>query len=492
MKTVSDEVHVAVEPLAAVGDYGFMPQGAYSQMRRQRFFLICTLAGRKVTAATGTCSQKISNVLQPVLGWSGKSSAPVPMQRSAWHQWCVIFYVSVAGFCCFYNRAVLSMVVPGIAEELGLSSAQQTTALSSFFYGYVFSNAASLRLLQRVHPVVLMLFAVFFSSLCTVLVPYALSVAGYAGLIGIRVVSGLTQGCLFPSLYGLLGIEFVSDPAARTRGTAILFGMANLGIALNFLLSPVLMEHGGWRLPVTVAGDLGFPWCLMWRCSSIFRQNLSRPVSRGQEKMPSFWKCFRMIISARPFQALVCAHFAHNWTNAVVMAWLPTYFSKELRIPAESLGLSCLPFVIMTLGAPLFGMLAELLLQNHWEVWKVRRFMAVGALLIPAIGLWVFPQIPGTSWPMPLVCITIVMGFTTCASSSVLASPLDLAGPKFSGMLFSITNTICAVPCFLGIELVGHIRDVSGWESAFGSCSVIYIVGFLLYTGCGSAQRLFD
>jgi len=404
-----------------------------------------------------------------------------------------IAFVSLAALISFSSRSVLSIVIPQVADDLSLSTGRCRTALSSFFYGYVVTNAASSVLLQLYQPKKMLLFSVFSSSVCTVALPIAINVAGYRGLVVCRVLSGLTQGCLFPALYGFLGAELASDSMLKTRALAVLGGVAQLGIAANFLGSPMLVTFGGWQLAVTVPGCMGFPWCLLWTRSEIFQSRSAYPKEGAEkENAPSAPVPYRDILTTRPFQALVCGHFAHNWTATVVMAWLPTYLSQELHVAGRSLGVSCLPYVAMAGASPLAGALAEHMLKRRWDLWAVRRAMSVGALLCPAAGLLVFPHIPEEWWPMPLVCVTLVMAFTTWSSASVLASPLDLAGPKLSGVLFAITNGICAVPSFMGIEVSGAVRERYGWATAFASCSIIYAVASCIYLRMGSACRVFD
>jgi len=287
-----------------------------------------------------------------------------------------------------------------------------------------------------------------------------------------------------------LGRELAADPVGKTRALAILGGVSQLGIAANFLGSPMLVNVGGWQLAVQVAGCLGVPWCFCWAFSSVFRsspENKKQAGPSGVAAVP-----FGEILAARPFRAVLAGIFAHNWAGSVVMAWLPTYLRQELHVGGKSLGIACLPYLAMACASPLAGSLALQLMKAHWDLWLVRRTMSVGGLLCPALGLLIFPHIPEEWWPMPMVCVALVMAFTTWASSSVLASPLDLAGPRLSGVLYSITNSVCAVPSFMGIEVIGAVRDRYGWPCAWGLCSALYVVSFAAYLSMGSARRIFD
>lgn len=50
-----------------------------------------------------------------------------------------------------------------------------------------------------------------------------------------------------------------------------------------------------------------------------------------------------------PLWALYIAHFAMNWSNYIIMQWLPTYLARNLSANKESISLTALPYVVNSL-----------------------------------------------------------------------------------------------------------------------------------------------
>lgn len=50
-----------------------------------------------------------------------------------------------------------------------------------------------------------------------------------------------------------------------------------------------------------------------------------------------------------PLWAVYIAQFSMNWSNYIIMQWLPTYLSKMLGANKESLSLTAMPYVINSL-----------------------------------------------------------------------------------------------------------------------------------------------
>jgi MFS family permease len=323
---------------------------------------------------------------------------------------------------------------------------------------------------------------------------------GFYGLVSCRLCAGLTQGCFFPSVYGLLAAEFPSDAAAKTRILTALNGLGLLGIASSFLASPLLERaqlpralvvegFHGWRLAILAAGVPGFPWCFAWARSKLFKHSSVAQAEHGNSVEPVD---FEIIISSRPFQAIVCGHFAHNWASIIVMAWLPMYLSEVLNLEGAYLSLACLPYLLMVITSPLAGIAAAAALKRGVDLWRVRCVMGVIGLIGPGIGLLIFPRIPTHLWVVALVCISMTMALTTCVSASVHASILDLCGPLNSGSVFSIANAISVLPGFFGVQAVGYLHESWGWGGTFGICSIIYLLAAYAYTQWGSAERIWD
>jgi len=424
--------------------------------------------------------------------------------------WCiasranrVIWFMASSAFIGYWSRSMLSIVIIELSHELELDNDKSALALSAFYYGYVFANMLGPKLMQLFGPRFLILVTILGSSLATLtLVPFV-AAGGAGGLIFCRAVVGLLQGCLYPCIYTIFSAEFNLDEASRNRAMSLLGGMPSLGIAANFLVSPLLVHGLGWRLTVVIAGLLGLPWALLWSVSPIRREQLALKVEDiepckarpdADDKIGSAWGLgtLRSLLRAPPFYAVVTGHFAHSWMTYVVMAWLPMYMQQELGVSGESLSVSCLPYIATAISSPFMCMSAPLLMQRGFDLWRVRRLLGMGAFLVPAVCCLLFPLISAKLWPLPMLVIALALVFSTLISVSVLASILDIAGPQTSGLIFSISNMFAAMPGFLGVQAVARLRQCCGWTTAFASCTVIYMLAATVYARFGSAHRIFE
>lgn len=55
------------------------------------------------------------------------------------------------------------------------------------------------------------------------------------------------------------------------------------------------------------------------------------------------------LVTHWPLWSLYVAHFAMNWSNYIIMQWLPTYLSRNLSANKESISLTALPYIVNSL-----------------------------------------------------------------------------------------------------------------------------------------------
>lgn len=422
--------------------------------------------------------------------------------RSGWWRLAPPRNFQVIGLTCsaasisYWSRSVLSVVVIALAEELELDSVATAKALSAFFYGYVVSNIACVALVQKFNPRQLMFTAVVGPSVATLVLPKCVDLWGLSGLMVCRVASGFLQGMLYPSIISIFGDEFRQDEAMRTRAMSVLGGMAPLGISVNLLVSPLLMQRSNWEETIKVAGLLGLPWALM--CQLVPDRRRGERLKLQEETLSddsatiSAFGAGLAVVRVLPFWGIAAGCFAHNWMNYIVMSWLPMYLQEHLSVTGNALSMSCLPYIATALASPTLGSTATYLQRRGVDLWKLRRGLALVGLLVPALGMLIFPRVPARLWPLPLLVVGLSLMCSTLTSVSVMASPLDIAGPNTSGVVYAIANTIGSIPGFWGVRVAGELRDCCGWPSMFGSCTVLYVIASGLYVRVGTAKRIFD
>eukprot|EP00392_Amoebophrya_sp_AT5.2_P014622 g14783.t1 len=188
------------------------------------------------------------------------------------------------------------------------------------------------------------------------------------------------------------------------------------------------------------------------------------------------------IVFSKPFLAIMCCHFCHNWCNFILLAWLPTFFGKKNVV------MSAFPYLLCSIAAPVFPYYCELQLAKKRELWHVRRELATVALLLPAVIFTFMPFVEDHRVQSAMFSAVLVFG--AAIHSSVLAGPLDLAGESHVGTLLATTNMVGAVPGIVGVRAAAYFKESLGWNGVFVSCAVLYYVAIVVYLTFGSVKRL--
>lgn len=85
-------------------------------------------------------------------------------------------------------------------------SSRKQLLISGFFWGYVCLQLGAGYLGKKFGIKVPLLIAIFITSLVTTTMPFLSSTFGYQGVLACRILQGLSQGFMFPSLQGLLSL----------------------------------------------------------------------------------------------------------------------------------------------------------------------------------------------------------------------------------------------------------------------------------------------
>ncbi|CAD7931986.1 unnamed protein product [Amoebophrya sp. A25] len=189
-----------------------------------------------------------------------------------------------------------------------------------------------------------------------------------------------------------------------------------------------------------------------------------------------------MLITSRPFCAIMTCHFCHNWCNFILLAWLPTFFGKKNVV------MSAFPYLLCAIAAPVFPYYCERELAKKRDLWHVRRELAVVALLFPGILFVAMPFVHDPRLQSVMFSAVLVCG--AAVHSSVLAGPLDLAGESYVGTLLATTNMVAALPGIVGVQAAAYCKESLGWNGVFVSCAVLYFVAISVYLSFGSVKRL--
>uniref|UniRef100_A0A0X3PF60 Sodium-dependent phosphate transport protein 1 n=2 Tax=Schistocephalus solidus TaxID=70667 RepID=A0A0X3PF60_SCHSO len=393
----------------------------------------------------------------------------------------IIILCCIANFINSADRVLMPITIISMADEFNWDMHTQGWILSSFSVGYLSSLIAGGSAAKKYGGKRVLTLAVFLWSISAFFTPYFAS--SWMVMVFFRFLLGVGEGIGLPTIFHIFA--YAVSPEERGRAFSYLIAMGSIGQTAAGLISP----HIYWPLVFFIFGGTGLIWVALWilftksvvECELDAQEYLAPPTKVSEQSTP--WReCF----TRRPLWAIYCAHFSMNWSNYIIMQWLPTYLVRFLGGGPTEIMLTALPYVANSLCGIAAGHFADNLVRRRWSVLCVRRLMTCIGLVGPGLLLVVFSA--SSSIPVAVFLISLSMGFSACNSAGHLSSHAEVA-PNHAGITFAISNTLATIPGILCGPLTAHIVVHSNgrWFPVFILAGFINIVGAVVYASHSSA-----
>ncbi|XP_076371148.1 uncharacterized protein LOC143257000 isoform X2 [Tachypleus tridentatus] len=353
--------------------------------------------------------------------------------------------------------------------------------LSAFAFGYITSQIIGASAASKFGGKTVMTCAVFLWSFSTVITPFVAS--SLSALLACRVFLGLGEGLGLPTIFHIFAHSVPVDERSRAFGYLVAAG--TFGQTVAALVCP----HIPWPWMFFSFGGLGAVWVLLWLVL------YTEVQSFGQEELPMVFPKVTNInvrwtefISHWPLWAIYVSHFAMNWSNYIIMQWLPTYLARSLGANKEDISLTAVPYVINSLFNVVAGHFADSLITRKWTVLSVRRLMNSIGLIGPAVFLLCFCAVNNLLFAV--IFVSISMGLCACNSAGHLSNHADVA-PNHAGITFAISNTVATIPGILCGPLTAELVTQSHgrWFPVFVLAAGVNFAGAVIYLSQSSASQ---
>ncbi|KAK4315096.1 hypothetical protein Pmani_013658 [Petrolisthes manimaculis] len=399
--------------------------------------------------------------------------------RSLGYKSKVVLLCSIANFINAADRVLMPLAIVPMTSEFKWSLYWQGWILSAFAFGYFTSQIIGATAARKYGGRRVLCFAVTMWSLSTVVTPLA---APYLpALISTRIILGLGEGLGLPTIFHLFAQHV---PAAdRSRAFGYLVAAGSVGQTVASLFVP----HMDWHVSFEIFGVLGLVWVACWFI--IYHDPPSQDDEEGQELIEKEVESVSWMewVSHWSLWSIYIAHFAMNWSNYIIMQWLPTYLSRTLGANKESMSLTAVPYIINSLCSVGWGHLADQMVAVGWPVIRVRRLMTFFGLIGPGICLALFPEV--SNLVIAVLVVSMAMGLCAANSSGHLSNHADLA-PSHAGITFAISNTIATIPGILCGPLTAELVVASHgrWFPVFFLAGTINFTAAMIYYTQSSAN----
>ncbi|XP_017478656.1 PREDICTED: putative inorganic phosphate cotransporter [Rhagoletis zephyria] len=389
--------------------------------------------------------------------------------------------------------------------EYNWNEKHKSYIISSFYWGYVFTQLPGGYVSRLFGSKVVMLTTTLCSAICSLLTPYLISWGGWQAYCGIRIIMGLSQGAMFPAIHQHLGMW--SPKSERTLLGTLSHSGAEIGIIMAMGVSGLIAASSlGWPGISYISGGACIAWCLIWQifaynnapsarfitpeeCQYI-EADLKREDKFHDKEIPVPWLA---IFTSVPFLSLILVRCAQAWGLNTLQAHIPSYFAGVLNMNIKSNALfSALPYMAMCILTYVNLFTADFILSKQLVTLTVlRKVVNTIALWVPAAMLIGIGFLDEEQKTLAIVLITLSVGINGGATVGSTLNTIDLSS-NHAGVLMGITNTIAnfvplVTPLLVGI-IVTDEKNRSLWQIVFIIAAAIFFVGNLIFVLGGSAE----
>uniref|UniRef100_T1H5K0 Major facilitator superfamily (MFS) profile domain-containing protein n=1 Tax=Megaselia scalaris TaxID=36166 RepID=T1H5K0_MEGSC len=155
--------------------------------------------------------------------------------------------------------------------------------LSTFYWGYIFTQVPGGYAAQKLGSKIVLLLSILLSSLLSLVTPVSIIYGGWRAYCVIRVLQGLAQGVMLPSIYDHLA-KWSPKEERNLQGTLALSGYS-CGLVFGMGISGVIAASAmKWPGIFYVSGAIGVFWSILWIIFGASTPNSSRFITEKEKK----------------------------------------------------------------------------------------------------------------------------------------------------------------------------------------------------------------
>jgi ACS family glucarate transporter-like MFS transporter len=421
-------------------------------------------------------------------------------------KWRVLGFLSLISLVTCLDRVNIAIAGPLIAREYGFDRVELGTIFSAFVLGYTLFQIPGGWLGDRFKHKKVLTLALVWWSIFTALTARAGegSLAALVGVIAalwiVRFLIGLGEAATFPCANGLIAQWF----GTKERGVAAGINFAGVGVgsALTPPFIAWLSVRYGWRTAFYVCGGIGILLALCFdryvgdrypHDGNIAQSESVATVASRQEPVANDEPFLRqiartpwnLIFHSPQVWLLAISDFFHGYIVYIYFSWFYIYLVdvRGFSLVRGSF-FAALPFLAVTIGAPLGGWMSDRLILRTGKV-QARRRVAMGGLISAALLISLGATIDNAY--SSIACFSLGAGSMYVALSSYWTTALEIL-PSHSATVSGIMNTGANLGGVLSPTVTPWIAARYGWVSALCLAAAFGVVAAILWKFIGTFE----
>lgn len=400
-----------------------------------------------------------------------------------WKIFAVLFVLVVVNMI---DRASISIAMPTISQELGLSGVMQGLILSGFFWTYALMQIPSGMIADKYGPRKTV-------AVSTILWGLAQGILGICHngitLVGARLLLGASEAPVFPAGAKLNAIWL--NKAERARGAVLMDAGGPFGAAIGgILIAEMLLFFQSWRITFIIAGVatviLG---AVAWH---VLRDNPKTHPNVNQAELDIIEtraadaaveeedrRTLSQIMPLRSLWGMLIGRCAWAMMFFGLLTWGPSYLAHALNLDLKGIGFATM--IIFCAGG--FGSLCGGFLADKLVVGGMSRARSCKLLLTVSglCTLGAFAALPSIPDVYTSVILLSCAAFVLMWGSLYWSFPPLLAPRSRVATVGGIMNMAGSIGGICIPLIVGLILDFMGGSYDpvlyfFAGCAVVFVV----------------
>jgi len=384
-----------------------------------------------------------------------------------------IFWSVWITYACFYLvRVNMSIALPGIMAEFGLTKTIMGGVLTALFTTYAIGQFINGQLGDKFGGRKLISIGILTSAVLNIIFGFT---DGWVG--GMILVWGLNG--FFQSMGWSPSVKIIANwfpLKLRTKNAGLLGTSYQIGGALSWALSGFVVGLFGWRwaffIPAIVAIIVGIHWWVRGRNAP---EEVGLPTVEEQHEGKTdggtvkedchlgFNHTLKCVLANKNVWFVALGLFCLNIVRYGFMDWAPTYL---FEVQKATIHIAAFKAMVIPLAGSLGALVASHIAEKHFNHRKAP--IAAIMLFILAIFCFIFPSITTEDWIFGLIVLAII-GFMTYGPHVLMVTtlPMDFGSRKAAASVTGFIDGWGYVGAAITAVLGGFLIDNYGWNAAF-------------------------
>lgn len=391
----------------------------------------------------------------------------------------ISLWITYASF--YLCRVNMSIAVPGILEEYGLTKTAMGAVLTALFFAYAVGQFINGQLGDKFGARRLITFGAIISGVLNLIFPILPGVVSLMALVW--GLNGYFQSMGWGPSTKAIANWFPVNMRGKATG---MFGSSyQFGNAASWALAGFVVGMFGWKfafwIPAVVLIIVAIQWFISGRDAP---EELGLPTVEDchdgvmvegecrKDDHLGFKYTIKTVLSNPQIWIAGFALFGLNIIRYGFMSWAPTYMFEVEKATISAAAYKAIAIPLAgSLGALFAGWASDKFFQS-------RRAPVVVLMLLGLMGLTIlYPQLKDFYWIWSLICL-IAIGFTIYGPHVMIvgAIPMDYASRKAAASATGFIDGLGYFGASLTGIISGFLVDHYGWNAAF----YFWVVGAFL------------